>query len=137
MSSTKHTRRIISTTAGGRSKAPYSQAVQIDQTLYLSGAIGLDPSTGKFAGDTVQEQTRQALKNLGEVLKAAGASYHNVVKVNVFLQDMNDFSAMNEIYAEVFSERYPARSTVQVAGLPWNAKVEIEGIAVMGDIEEQ
>ncbi|CAF3198245.1 unnamed protein product [Rotaria socialis] len=137
MSSTKHTRRIISTTAGGRSKAPYSQAVQIDQTLYLSGAIGLDPSTGKLAGDTVQEQTRQALKNVGEVLKAAGASYHNVVKVNVFLQDMNDFSAMNEIYAEVFSERYPARSTVQVAGLPWNAKVEIEGIAVMGDIEEQ
>ncbi|CAF2512555.1 unnamed protein product [Rotaria sp. Silwood2] len=131
MSSTKHIRRIIKTTAGGRSNAPYSQAVQIDHMLYLSGAVGLDPETGKFAGDTIQEQTRQTLNNLGEVLKAA------VIKVNVFLQDMNDFSAMNAVYTEVFSERYPARSTVQVAGLPLNAKIEIEAVAIMGDIEDQ
>ncbi|CAF1273990.1 unnamed protein product [Rotaria sordida] len=137
MSSTKHIRRIIKTTTGGRSNAPYSQAVQIDQMLYLSGAVGLDPETGKFAGDTIQDQTRQTLKNLGEVLKAAGVSYKNVIKVNVFLQDMNDFSAMNAVYTEVFSERHPARSTVQVAGLPLNAKVEIEAVAVMGDIEDQ
>ncbi|CAF4797075.1 unnamed protein product, partial [Rotaria sp. Silwood1] len=77
------------------------------------------------------------LKNLGEVLKAAGVSYKNVIKVNVFLQDMNDFAAMNAVYAEVFPERYPARSAVQVAGLPLNAKVEIEAVAIMGDIEDQ
>ncbi|CAF1539126.1 unnamed protein product, partial [Adineta steineri] len=115
----------------------FSQAVQVGQTLYLSGSIGLDPKTGQFAGDGVQEQARQSLKNLGEVLKAAGASYKNVVKTNVFLQDMNDFAAMNEVYSEIFTDRHPARSTVQVAGLPKNARVEIEAIAVLGDIQEE
>ncbi|UJR16431.1 hypothetical protein I4U23_003333 [Adineta vaga] len=135
--STKLVRRIISTSAAGPVGGPYSQGVVIGQTLYLSGSIGLDPKTGKFAGETIQEQTRQALNNLGEVLKAAGASYKNVVKTNVFLQDMNDFAAMNEVYSEVFAERHPARSTVQVAALPRNAKVEIEGVAFLGDIQDE
>ncbi|CAF1194913.1 unnamed protein product [Adineta steineri] len=130
-------RRIITTTAAGPVGGPYSQGVVIGQTLYLSGSIGLDPATGKFAGESVQEQARQSLKNLGEVLKAAGATYKNVVKANVFLQDMNDFAAMNEVYAEVFTDHHPARSTVQVAALPRNAKVEIEGIAILGDIKDE
>ncbi|CAF0716392.1 unnamed protein product [Adineta steineri] len=137
MASSQIVRRIIKTAAAGPTSGPYSQAVQVGQTLYLSGSIGLDPKTGQFAGDGVQEQARQSLKNLGEVLKAAGASYKNVVKTNVFLQDMNDFAAMNEVYSEIFTDRHPARSTVQVAGLPKNARVEIEAIAVLGDIQEE
>ncbi|CAF1136509.1 unnamed protein product [Rotaria sordida] len=137
MSSSQIVRRIIKTAAAGPASGPYSQAVQVGQTLYLSGALGLDPKTGQFAGDTVKEQARQSLKNLGEVLKAAGASYKNVVKTNVFLKDMNDFAAMNEVYAEIFTDRHPARSTVEVAALPKNAKVEIEAIAVLGDIKDE
>ncbi|CAF0716381.1 unnamed protein product [Adineta steineri] len=137
MASSQIVRRIIKTAAAGPTSGPYSQAVQVGQTLYLSGSIGLDPKTGQFAGDGVKEQARQSLKNLGEVLKAAGASYKNVVKTNVFLQDMNDFAAMNEVYSEIFTDRHPARSTVQVAGLPKNARVEIEAIAVLGDIQEE
>ncbi|CAF5043351.1 unnamed protein product, partial [Rotaria magnacalcarata] len=111
--------------------------VVIGHTLYLSGSIGLDPTTGLFAGEGVQEQARQSLKNLGEVLKAAGASYKNVVKTNVFLNDMNDFTAMNEVYSQFFTDHHPARSTVQVAALPRNAKVEIEGVAILGDIQDE
>ncbi|UJR30043.1 hypothetical protein I4U23_017588 [Adineta vaga] len=136
-SSSQIVRRIIKSAAAGVPSGPYSQAVQVGHTLYLSGCIGLDPKTGQFAGEGVQDQARQSLKNLGEVLKAAGATYKNVVKTNVFLQDMNDFAAMNEVYSEVFTERHPARSTVQVAGLPKNAKVEIEAIAILGDIQEE
>jgi len=116
---------------------PYSQAVQVDKTLYISGSIGIDPKSGSFVGSTVSDQARQALKNIGEILKDANCSYRNVVKTTVFLQDMNDFSAMNEVYQEVFSERYPARSTVQVAALPKSAKVEIEAIAIVGDIQDE
>ncbi|CAF3605777.1 unnamed protein product [Rotaria sp. Silwood1] len=137
MSSSQIVRRIIKTAAAGPTSGPYSQAVQVGHTLYMSGALGLDPKTGQFAGDTVQEQARQSLINLGEVLKAAGATYKNVVKTNVFLQDMNDFAAMNQVYSEVFTDRHPARSTVQVAGLPKNAKVEIEAVAVLGDIKDE
>ncbi|CAF1130766.1 unnamed protein product [Adineta ricciae] len=137
MSSSQIVRRIIKSAAAGNPSGPYSQGVQVGQTLYLSGCLGLDPKTGQFVGEGVQEQARQSLKNLGEVLKAAGATYKNVVKTNVFLQDMNDFAAMNEVYAEIFTERHPARSTVQVAGLPKNAKVEIEAVAILGDIQDE
>ncbi|CAF3312739.1 unnamed protein product [Rotaria socialis] len=137
MSSSQLVRRIIKTAAAGPTSGPYSQAVQVGQTLYLSGSIGLDPKTGQFAGDSVQEQARQSLQNLGEVLKAAGASYKNVVKTNVFLKDMNDFAELNEVYSQIFTDRHPARSTVQVAGLPRNAKVEIEAVAILGDIQDE
>ncbi|CAF3226630.1 unnamed protein product [Rotaria socialis] len=137
MSSSQFVRRIISTTEAGPIGGPYSQGVVIGHTLYLSGSIGLDPRTGLFAGEGVQEQARQSLKNLGEVLKAAGASYKNVVKTNVFLNDMNDFTAMNAVYSEFFTDHHPARSTVQVAALPRNAKVEIEGVAILGDIQDE
>ncbi|CAF2925062.1 unnamed protein product [Rotaria sp. Silwood2] len=137
MASSQFVRRIITTSEAGPVGGPYSQGVVIGHTLYLSGSIGLDPKTGKFAGEGVQEQARQSLKNLGEVLKAAGVSYKNVVKTNVFLKDMNDFAAMNEVYSEFFSDRHPARSTVQVAALPRNAKVEIEAVAILGDIQDE
>ncbi|CAF0868365.1 unnamed protein product [Didymodactylos carnosus] len=130
-------RRIIKSPTAPPAGGPYSQGVQVDRTLYVSGNIGVDPQTGNFAGSNVTDQARQALKNIGEILKAAGCSYKNVVKTTVFLQDMNDFSAMNEVYQEVFSDRHPARSTIQVAALPKSAKVEIEVVAIVGDIKEE
>jgi 2-iminobutanoate/2-iminopropanoate deaminase len=99
--------------------------------IYTAGQIGLDPATGEFIGGTVEEQTRQALTNLRGVLEAAGSSMDRVVKTTVFLKDMNDFSKMNPIYAEFFSENPPARSTIAVAGLPKGGLVEIEVVALV------
>ena len=110
---------------------PYSQAIQVGGMLFCSGQIPIDPVTGAIP-EGIEAQTRQVLKNLVEVLKAGGGGYENVVKTTVFLQDMNDFPVMNMIYAESFrKESAPARSTVQVAKLPKNVKVEIEAIAVI------
>jgi len=114
---------------------PYSQAVRIrDENpyfIYTSGQIPIDPTTGNVVEGGIKEQTRQVLKNLGEILKSAGSSFKNVFKTTVFLKDMNDFAAMNEIYAETFGESKPARSTVEVARLPKDVLVEIEVIAYM------
>lgn len=110
---------------------PYSQAIKAGSMIFCSGQIPIDPATGDFVSDDVAEQTVQVLKNLEEVLKAAGAGFENVVKTTVFLADMNDFAAMNEIYAGVFDANKPARATVQAARLPRDARVEIDCIAVV------
>lgn len=110
---------------------PYSQAVKAGGMVFCSGQIPIDPSTGEFVSQVVAEQTEQVLKNLSEVLKAAGTSLDNVVKTTVFLADMNDFGEMNEIYGRYFSDNKPARATVQAARLPRDAKVEIECIATV------
>src|ERR1700742_4927919 len=100
--------------------------------VFCSGQIPLDPKTGEFVSAEIAEQTEQVLKNLSAVLEAAGSNLNNVVKTTVFLSDMNDFTAMNEVYARFFSENKPARATVQAARLPRDARVEIECIALIG-----
>ena len=110
---------------------PYSQAIKAGGMVFCSGQIPIDPQTGEFVSDVVSAQTEQVLKNLGEVLKAAGTSLDNVVKTTVFLADMNDFAEMNEVYGRYFSDNKPARATVQAARLPRDAKVEIDCIALV------
>ncbi len=109
---------------------PYSQAIEANGFIFVSGQIAIDPSTGDLSTGDVEEQTRLVLTNLNSVLEAAGSSLENVVKCTVFLQDMNDFSKMNAVYDEFFNAPYPARAAVEVARLPKDVKVEIEAIAV-------
>ena len=110
---------------------PYSQAVKAGGMVFCSGQIPIDPATGEFVSDVVAEQTEQVLKNLIEVLKAAGTDLDRVVKTSVFLADMDDFAEMNEVYGRYFSENKPARATVQAARLPRDAKDEIDCIALV------
>lgn len=124
-------KETISTENAPGAIGPYSQAVKTGNMVFCSGQIPIDPATGEFVSNDVAEQTRQVLKNLIAVLEAAGTDLNNVVKTTVFLADMNDFTAMNEIYAEFFNENKPARATVQAARLPRDARVEIECIAVV------
>ena len=124
---------IISTENAPGAIGPYSQAVKAGGMIFCSGQIPIDPVTGEFVSHAVSEQTEQVLKNLREVLGAAGADLSHVVKTTVFLADMSDFSEMNEVYAKYFGENKPARSTVQAARLPRDAKVEIDCIAVLGN----
>lgn len=121
---------IVSTEAAPGAIGPYSQAVKAGGFVFCSGQIPIDPETGEFVSGGVAEQTEQVLKNLTEVLKAAGSSLENVVKTSVFLADMSDFAAMNEVYGRYFDSNKPARATVQAAGLPRDARVEIDCIAV-------
>jgi len=121
-------KKVISTTSAPGAIGPYSQAVQIGDFIFTSGQLGLNPETGEF-GSGVQEQAQLALSNVKAILEAAGSSLDQVVKTTVFLKDMNDFAAVNEIYASFFSEPYPARSAVEVARLPKDGLVEIETIA--------
>jgi 2-iminobutanoate/2-iminopropanoate deaminase len=123
-------KEIVCTSKAPAPVGPYSQAIKVGNTLYCSGQIPINPSTGTIP-DGIDAQTRQVLENLKAVLKAGGADFANVVKTTVFLKDMNDFPAMNAIYAETFSEAPPARSTVQVSRLPKDVLVEIEAIAVL------
>lgn len=109
---------------------PYSQAIAAGNTIYVSGQIPIDPATGSFAGSDIAAQTRQSLTNLKSILNAAGADLCDVVKTTVYLANMADFAAMNEVYAEFFSVPYPARAAFEVACLPKNALVEIECVAV-------
>ncbi len=112
---------------------PYSQAILVDgKFLYTAGQISIDRSTGKLIEGDIKAQTRQTIKNLEAVLIAGGASLSSVVKTTVYLKDMDEFSAMNEAYAEFFGPSAPARSTVEVARLPRDARVEIEAVAVVG-----
>lgn len=111
---------------------PYSQAIIVGDMVYTAGQIALDPHTKDIVSDDVVEQTEQVMKNLAAVLKAAGSSLGGVVKTTVFLSDMADFAAMNEVYGKHFGDHKPARSTVQAAGLPRNVKVEIEVVAQVG-----
>lgn len=121
---------IVSTEAAPGAIGPYSQAVKAGGFVFCSGQIPIDAETGEFVSGGVAEQTEQVLKNLTEVLKAAGSSLENVVKTSVFLADMSDFAAMNEVYGRYFDSNKPARATVQAAGLPRDARVEIDCIAV-------
>ena len=108
---------------------PYSQAIQAGNTIYVSGQLPIDPATGEFAGADIAAQTRQSLTNIKAILEANGMTMANVVKTTVLLEDISAFAAMNAVYAEFFSEPYPARAAYQVAALPKAAKIEIEAIA--------
>jgi 2-iminobutanoate/2-iminopropanoate deaminase len=124
--------RIIATDAAPKAIGPYSQAIAIDSFVFTAGQVALDPKSGDLVGRTTAEQTEQVFANLKAVLAAAGTSLANVVKTTVYLADMADFAQMNEVYANHFGAHKPARSTVQAAGLPKAAKVEIDVIAVKG-----
>ena len=119
----------ISTEKAPAAIGPYSQAIAVGDMLYSSGQIPLDPATGEIVSGGITEQAHRALKNIGEVLKASGLDYSDVVKTTVFVTDLGDFAAVNAVYGEYFERPYPARSCVQVAALPKNAKIEIEVIA--------
>ena len=123
---------VVTTDAAPKAIGPYSQAIQTDGLVFTAGQVALDPKSGELVGTTTAQQTEQVFKNLQAVLAAAGSSLGNVVKTTVFLIDMADFKEMNEVYAKHFGTHKPARSTVQAAGLPKAARVEIDVIAVKG-----
>lgn len=120
---------VVLTARGPKPIGPYSQAIKANGFVFVSGQVALDPQSGQFVGTDVRQQTERVLENLKAILEAAGVSFHHVVKTTVFLKEMNDFTAMNEVYARYFSSAPPARSTVQAARLPKDALVEIEVIA--------
>jgi len=122
-------KRIISTTAAPGAIGPYSQAVEINGTLYISGQVPIDPATGKIVEGGITEQTTQALRNIKAILTAAGYSLNDVVKSTCLLSDMSDFKAMNEVYAQFYTSDQPARAAFAVKGLPLGALIEIETIA--------
>lgn len=128
-------KKAISTDKAPKAMGPYSQGIVADcgKLVFTAGQTGVEPKTGDFVPGGIQEQTRQAFQNIKAVLEAAGAGLHDVVKTTVFLKDMNDFAAMNEVYATFFSVVPPARSTVQAARLPKDALVEIETIALVAN----
>jgi 2-iminobutanoate/2-iminopropanoate deaminase len=121
---------LVSTADAPKAQGPYSQAVRAGGLLFLAGQIPLDPVTGDLVGGDVGVQARRVLDNIGAVLKAGDLSFADVVRTTVFLADMNDFAAMNQVYGRYFSEPYPARATVEVARLPRDARIEIDAIAV-------
>ena len=123
-------KQIIATDRAPRAIGPYSQAVRAGNLVFASGQIPIDPATGEFVAGGIAEQTDQVLRNLTSVFAAAGVELNQIVKTTVFLADMEDFAAMNEVYGRFFGEQPPARATVQAARLPRDAKVEIEAIAV-------
>lgn len=127
-------RRIIQTSKAPAAIGPYSQAVLVDHTLYVSGQIGLDPATGNIVTGGVVAEAEQALRNMGEILAAADTSFGNVVKATVLLQNISDFAAVNEIYARNFPKNFPARAAYAVASLPKGALVEIEAVAIVGKL---
>lgn len=120
----------IRTEKGPPPIGPYSQAIRANGFVFVSGMIPLDPQTGELAGSDAAAQAERALQNLGAVLEGAGLSFADVVKTTVFLLDMNDFAAVNAVYAKYFAANKPARSTVAVAGLPKGARVEVDAIAL-------
>jgi 2-iminobutanoate/2-iminopropanoate deaminase len=121
---TSERKKIVSTEKAPKAIGPYSQAIQIANLVFTAGQVGLNPATMELVEGGVEEQTRQVLTNLKHVLEAADSGLKFVVKTTVFLKDMNDFAKMNSVYAEFFPENPPARSTVQVAGLPKEAEIE-------------
>jgi 2-iminobutanoate/2-iminopropanoate deaminase len=122
-------KEVVLTARAPKAIGPYSQAIKSNGLVFLSGQVALDPQTGEFVGSDVRQQTERVFENIKAVLEAAGANLNHVVKTTVFLKDMNDFAAMNEVYARYFTAAPPARSTVQAARLPKDALVEIEVIA--------
>lgn len=124
-------RQIVKTGLAPEAIGPYSQAIKAGGFVFASGQIPLDPETGKFVAGGIAEQTRQVMKNLAAVLNAAGSDLQLVVKTTVFLADMAEFAAMNEVYGTFFLDEPPARATVQAAALPRDARVEIEAVALL------
>ena len=122
-------REIISTTDAPGAIGPYSQGIKVNGMLFVSGQLPLDPATGAFPGSDIASQTRQSLTNVKHIVEAAGMTLADVVRVGVFLKDMNDFAAMNEVYGQFFTSDCPARAAVEVARLPKDALVEIECVA--------
>jgi len=123
-------KEIIQTDQAPKAIGPYSQAIRINGFVFTSGQIPIDPETGQFVAGGIAEQTQQVIKNLSRVLEAAGSGLDKVVKTTVFLADMEEFAAMNEVYGKFFSAEPPARATVEAARLPRDARVEIEAIAL-------
>ena len=121
--------KVVNTNKAPKAIGPYSQAIEANGLIITSGQLPIDPATGEFAPGGIKEQTRQSLTNAKAILEEAGIGPGNVMKTTVFLSDMNDFAAMNEVYAEFFSEPFPARSAIAVKTLPKNALVEVECIA--------
>jgi 2-iminobutanoate/2-iminopropanoate deaminase len=124
-------REAVSSPSAPRAIGPYSQAIRAGSLLFLSGQIPLDPATGEMVSGDIAAQTHRVFQNLAAILQAAGASFDNVVRTTVYLADMNDFPAMNEVYGTYFSSPAPARATVQAARLPKDARVEIDLIAAL------
>ena len=122
-------KNVVTTDRGPKPIGPYSQAIKANGFIYLSGQVALDPQSGEVVGSDIRQQTQRVIENIKGILEAAGANLHHVVKTTVFLKDMSDFSAMNEVYGRYFTSAPPARSTVQVSRLPKDALVEIEVIA--------
>ena len=122
-------KQAISSPSAAKPVGPYSAALRSGQLLFISGQVPIDPATGTMVDGDIAAQTRRVIENVGLLLRAAGLSYAHVVRTTVFLADMDDFKAMNEMYATFFSEPYPARSTVQAARLPRDARIEIDAIA--------
>ena len=125
------TRTVIHSDEAPKAIGPYSQAIAVNGLAFCAGQTPIDPATGNLVPGGIEEQTHQALKNVGAVLRAAGSDYSKVVKTTVFLKNMNDFAAMNAIYATYFTDAPPARSTVEVARLPKDCLVEVEAIALI------
>ncbi len=125
-------RTVISTEKAPAAVGPYSQAVRTGNLIFTAGQVALVPATGRVEATTIEEQTRQVLRNLGAVLEAAGSGLDRVVKATVFMTDLGDFAAMNAVYGEYFPADPPARSTVEVSALPLGVSVEIEVVAVAG-----
>ncbi|CAD7670427.1 unnamed protein product [Nyctereutes procyonoides] len=126
-------RKVISTAKAPGAIGPYSQAVLVNKTIYISGQLGMDPSSGQLVPGGVAEEAKQALTNMGEILKVAGCDFTNVVKT-VLLADINDFNTVNEVYKQYFKSSFPARAAYQVAALPKGGRVEIEAVAVLGPL---
>ena len=122
-------RQAVSTEAAPSAIGPYSQAIRAGSLLFVSGQVPIDPATGAIVDGDIAAQTRRVLQNVGAILEAAGVSFDHVVRTTVFLTDMNDFAAMNEVYATCFTSPAPARATVQVSRLPKDARIEIDVIA--------
>jgi len=123
---------IVAAAGAPKAIGPYSQAVIVDGTIYTAGQIALDPTTNEIVGKTTAEQTDRVLKNLAAVLAAAGSGFNRVVKTTVYLIDMADFPAMNEVYARHFGSHKPARATIQAAALPKGVRIEIDAVARVG-----
>ncbi len=122
--------KIIATENAPKALGPYSQAIEANGMIYCSGQIPIDPAVDAIVAETVEDQTRQVITNLKNVLEAAGSGLDKVVKTTVFISDMNDFAKINGVYAELFGDTKPARACVQVARLPKDVKIEIEAIAI-------
>jgi 2-iminobutanoate/2-iminopropanoate deaminase len=130
-------REIVATEKAPAAVGPYSQGIRANGFVFTAGQLGIVPGTKEFAGEEIEDQTRQALENLDAVLKAGGSCLRHVVKTTVFLADMGEFARMNAIYAEFFAEDPPARSAVQAAALPLGGRFEVEAVAMVCDCEDE